>query len=368
MANVKLRDRDGIVTKEGIILRVLGNNHPKGVYFCDAEYGSAKIFHSKDPRAIRNGAGNDRIFYKFYDDQGWKFVSSKYPQYLVPNKMLKTNIVGINKNDIAEVYIPQKRLKVLLKEKNADKLRNAMKRVQAKVQKEAGLDVKDFGVFGSMLYGFDHPDYSDIDLLVYGKSQLAKVQETLSALYSDGLSGFRNEFDTDEPIRNKKWRYKEITPKEYVWHQKRKLIYAVYDDHHDSGRVIKAEFEPVKNCNEITNEYDSKIKVTRKDLVKIKARITDDTDAPFIPSVYGIEPLELIKGSKKGMEATRLVSYMEEFRLQAKRDETVIINANLEELKTKDGVSYQLVLTYGPRYYNQVLKVADLNLSEMSLL
>jgi len=362
MANVKLRDRDGIVTKEGIIFRVLGNNHPKGAYFCDAEYGSAKIFHSKDPRALRNGGGNDRIFYKFYDDEGWKFVSSKYPHYLVPNKMLKTNIVGINKSDIAEVYVPQKRLKVLLKEKNADKLRNAMKRVQAKVQKNSGLEAKDFGVFGSMLYGFDHPDFSDIDLLVYGIPQIAKVREALSDLYSDGLSGFRNEFETDEPIRDKKWRFKEMSAKEYVWHQKRKLIYAVYDDHLASGRTIKAEFEPVKNWNEITNEYDSKIKVTRKDLVKIKARITEDTDAPFIPSVYGIQPLELIKGSKKGMEATRVVSYMEEFRLQAKRDETVIINGNLEELKTKEGTSYQVVLTYGPRYYNQVLKVADLNL------
>ena len=158
-----------------------------------------------------------------------------------------------------------------------------------------------------------------------------------------------------------------MTPKEYVWHQKRKLIYAIYDDHLASGRIIKAEFEPVKNWNEITNNYDSKVKITRKDLVKIKARITDDTEAPFIPSVYGIEPLELLKGSKKGMEATRLVSYMEEFRLQAKRDETVIINANLEELKTKDGISYQLVLTYGPRYYNQVLKLADLDLSSQSL-
>ena len=362
MANVKLRDRDGIVTKEGLIFRVLGNSHPKGAYFCDAEYGSAKIFRSKDPRALRNGGGNDRIFYKFYDDEGWKFVSSKYPHYLIPNKMLKTNIVGINKSDIAEVYNPQKRLKALLKEKNADKLRNAMKRVHAKVLKNSGLEVKDFGIFGSMLYGFDHPDYSDIDLLVYGIPQIAKIQETLSELYSDGLSGFRNEFETDEPIRNKKWRFKELSPKEYVWHQKRKLIYAVYDDHLASGRTIKAEFEPVKNWSEITNEYDSKIKVTHKDLVKIKARITQDTDAPFIPSIYGIQPLELIKGSKKAMEATRLVSYMEEFRLQAKRDETVMINANLEELKTKEGTSYQLVLTYGPRYYNQVLKVADLNL------
>jgi len=274
--------------------------------------------------------------------------------------MLKSNIVGINKNDIAEVYSPQKRLKVLLKEKNADKLRNAMKRIHSTILKNSGLEVKDFGVFGSMLYGFDHPDYSDIDLLVYGKKQLSKVQETLTDLYADGFSCFRNEFETDEPIRDKKWRYKEMTPKEYVWHQKRKIIYAIYDDHKVSGRTIKAEFEPVKNWNEIVNEYNSKIKITHKNLVKIKARITEDTDAPFIPSVYGIEPLELIQGSKKAMEATRLVSYMEEFRLQAKRDETVIINANLEEIKTKEGTSYQLVLTYGPRYFNQVLKVADL--------
>jgi len=235
-----------------------------------------------------------------------------------------------------------------------------MKRIHSTILKNSGLEVKDFGVFGSMLYGFDHPDYSDIDLLVYGKKQLSKVQETLTDLYADGFSCFRNEFETDEPIRDKKWRYKEMTPKEYVWHQKRKIIYAIYDDHKVSGRTIKAEFEPVKNWNEIVNEYNSKIKITHKNLVKIKARITEDTDAPFIPSVYGIEPLELIQGSKKAMEATRLVSYMEEFRLQAKRDETVIINANLEEIKTKEGTSYQLVLTYGPRYFNQVLKVADL--------
>jgi predicted nucleotidyltransferase len=362
MANVKLRDRDGIITKEGIIFRVLGNNHPRGVYFCDAEYGSAKIFNSKDPRALRNGGGSNKVFYKFYDDEGWKFVTNKYPQYLVPHKMLKTNVVGVNRADIAETLQPQKRLKVLLKERNADKLRNAMRRVQGTVQKHAGLQMTDFGVFGSMLYGFDHPDYSDIDLLIYSGPQVAKVRETLNDLYSDGLSGFRNEFQTDAPIRDKKWRFKSITPREYVWHQKRKLIYALYDDHLASGRTIKAEFEPVKDWSEIVNEFNSKTKVVRKDFVKIKARITADADAPFIPSVYGIQPLELFKGSKKAMEVTRVVSYMEEFRLQAKRDETVNVNGNLEQVITPDGSFYQIALTYGPKYYDQVLKVADLNL------
>ncbi len=362
MADVKLRDRDSVRTKEGLLLRVLGSSHPRGAYFCDAEYASAKIFTSKDPRALRNGGGNQHIFYKFYDDEGWKFVAGKYPQYLVPNKMIGASIVGINKSDIAEVYQPQKRLKALLKEKNNDKLRNAMKRVLAIVEKQSGLDASNFGVFGSMLFGIDHPDFSDIDLMVYGIPQIAKVSETLGDLYADRTSGFRNEFDTDEPIRGKKWRFKNLSPKEYVWHQKRKLIYAVFDDEVNSERVIKAEFEPAKEWGEILNDYSAKTRITRKGFVRMKARVTSAVDAPFMQSIYSIQPIEHVKGSKKMMEVTRVVSYMEEFRLQVQKDETVEIAGNLEEVKTPDGTSYQIVLTYGPKYYEQVLKVADLKL------
>ena len=67
MATVKLRDRDAIVSKEGIIFRVFGNDHAKDVYICDAEYASAKIFTSNDPRAPIIGA--NQLFFKFYNDE-----------------------------------------------------------------------------------------------------------------------------------------------------------------------------------------------------------------------------------------------------------------------------------------------------------
>src|SRR5512142_2108694 len=110
MAPVKLRDRDSVQTKEGLLFRVLGSNHPRGAYFCDAEYASAKIFTSKDPRALRNGGGSDRVFFKFHDDEGLKFIASKYPRYLIPNKMIGAEILGVNKSDAFEVFRPQKRL------------------------------------------------------------------------------------------------------------------------------------------------------------------------------------------------------------------------------------------------------------------
>ena len=75
----------------------------------------------------------------------------------------------------------------------------------------------------------------------------------------------------------------------------------------------------------------------QKGWVKLKARVTADDEAPFIPSIYGIEPLEVLSGPKEALEATRVFSYMEEFRQQAQKDETVIVEGNLEEVESPNG-------------------------------
>jgi len=86
------------------------------------------------------------------------------------------------------------------------------------------------------------------------------------------------------------------------------------------------------------------------------ARVKDDRDAPFIPSVYHIEPLEILEGMRQAQRATRIISYMEEFRMQAFTDETIYVEGNLEEVIGDDSDFFQIVLTYCPRYYEQVLK------------
>ena len=97
-SNLKLRDRDAIETAEGLIFRVFGYSHPSNAYICDAEYASAKIFQSKDPRAPRTGKG--QLYYKFYNDEGMKLVAKKYPQYMVFHEMLGLNLVGVKDNAI----------------------------------------------------------------------------------------------------------------------------------------------------------------------------------------------------------------------------------------------------------------------------
>ena len=358
MASLNLRDRDAIIAKEGLIFRVFGYSHPPKAYICDAEYASAKIFMSNDPRAPRGGA--NQLFYKFYNDEGLKLVFARFPQYTFSHQMLGQEVVGVNPIDVAEARKPEERLKALIEAGPKDELVDAMQRVLKTVLQGSGLSVDNFGVFGSMLHGFHHPNLSDIDLIVYGRKKNTKIRETLEALYADRLSGFRNEFGTDEAVKAKQWRFKNYGVKEFIWHQKRKQIYGLFDDA-KSGRTIKVEFEPVKVWSEITSEYGPKVRILRKGWVQINARVVDDADAPFIPSVYAIEPLEVVTGTKEALEAVRVFSYMEEFRLQAQKDEKVIVEGNLEEVVTPEGSFHQITLTYCPRYYEQILKVASLN-------
>src|ERR1017187_9179919 len=167
MAALTLRDRNGIQTAEGLIFRVFGYSHPKDSYICDAEYASSLIFQSKDPRAPRTG--RSELFFKFYNDEGMKLIAKKYPQYLVLHEMLNLKIVGVPKNAIAEPRRPPERLQALLKAGPTDPLLAAMERVLGIALSNTGLKNSDFGVFGSMLHGFHHPKYSDIDLTIYGK-------------------------------------------------------------------------------------------------------------------------------------------------------------------------------------------------------
>jgi len=358
MAILKMRDRDAIQSREGIIFRVFGYSHPTNAYICDAEYASSKIFQSKDSRAPREG--RSELYYKFYNDEGMKLIAKKYPQYLIKHKMLGLKIVGVKESLIAKARQPPERLQELLKAGPTDPLLAAMERVLGVVTEKSGVSAQSFGVFGSMLHGFHHPKFSDIDFTIYGKTENAKMRQTMADLYEDKGSGLRNEFESNDAMKGKDWRFKNFDVADFVWHQRRKMIYGLYDDTKYSGRVIKAEFEPVKAWSEIKSEYDPQTRIVQKGWVKLKARVTADDEAPFIPSIYGIEPLEVLAGPKEALEVRRVFSYMEEFRQQAQKDETVIVEGNLEEVESSSGSFYQVTLTYCPRYYEQVLKVQHL--------
>jgi predicted nucleotidyltransferase len=349
---LKLRDRDAIITKDGIIFRVYGYIHPSGAYVCDPEYASPTVFRSTNPRARRGET--EPLYYKFFADEGLKLVLKKFPQYTIFYEPLQKCLVGVNEDEITEARKPDVGLQQVLAKEPDDVLLKALQDLFERVSSQSGLTEKHFGVFGSLLHGFYHPNFSDLDFIVYGKENMKKLCEALEILYREDRS-LRNEFDSMKAVEGKDWKFMNYSLKEYVWHQRRKMIYA-YFDAKDAGRVVKVEFEPVKDWKEICNEYNTFTRIFHVGWIKAVAEITDDQDAPFIPSIYQIEIKDVLKGPKVD-EIKRIFSYMEEFRMQAKRGEQVLVEGNLEKVVTGTKVFHQITLSYGPRYYEQTLKV-----------
>ncbi|MGD8507143.1 MAG: hypothetical protein PVF15_10855 [Candidatus Bathyarchaeota archaeon] len=353
MQSLRLRDRDAIVTREGIIFRVYGNFHPSNAYICDPEYAPAEIFKSTNPKAPRTRG--KQVYYKFYFDEGLRFIRAKYPQYRILHEPLEELLVGVDQHQIWKTWQPDERLQQLMQKSGKDSLHKALQTLSGLIVRYSGLSLLSFGVFGSLLHGFYHPRLSDLDFTVYGGRGRRRLCETLEAMYKEKGSPLKNEFESIETVKDKQWNFTNYNQKEYVWHQKRKIIYALFKDKL-SGRTIKTEFEPVKNRNEIRNEYDSKTRILRKGWIKAIVRIADDQDAAFMPSIYQIEPNRIFQGEKVE-DIKRVISYMEEFRMQVQKDEKAYVEGNLEQVNTPEKTFHQIALTYAPRYYEQVLKI-----------
>ncbi len=348
-----LRDRDAIIMAENIIFRVYGYFHPPGGYVCDVEYAPSEIFKSKNPKALRQ-AGS-RVFYKFYSDEGLKFILQHYPKYTVLYKPLRRRLVGVYERYIKETRKPERKLQTLLEEDPKDELLKTLHKVVDIVTSRSGLSSKNFGVFGSLLHSFYHPQFSDVDLVIYGSRHLTRLLETLRELYREQDSPLRNEFESLEAVKNKHWRFLNYNIEEFLMHQRRKMIYAVFYDE-EIGRQVKVEFEPVKEWSEIYNEYDEEMRITKGGWIKAIARVKDSSEGPFIPSIYKIELLKTLEGPRVD-DVKRVISYVEEFRMQAEKDDIVLIEGNLEKVITPKTSFHQIILTYGPRYYEQVLKI-----------
>jgi len=354
LAPLRLRDRDAIITGDNIIFRVYGYFHPPNGYICDVEYAPSAVYRSTDPRSVR--VKGKQVYYKFYADEGLRFVHEKYPQYTVLYEPLHQRLVAVRQELIWKMRKPKQGLRRLMEKPPEDALLKALHKVFSLITTRSVLQRKDFGVFGSLLHSFYHPNFSDLDFVVYGREKLGELYETLKEFYREKASPLRNEFETEEAVKGKRWRFVNYSLKEYLWHQRRKMIYAAFEDE-KSGRVVKTEFEPVKEWKEIRNEYSSRTRVVKKGWIKAIARITDNRDAPFIPSIYQIEPIKILEGERVE-NLLRIISYVEEFRMQAERDEEVHVEGELEQVVTPTKSFHQIALTYGPRYYEQVLKVS----------
>ena len=347
---MRFRDRDAPITPEGLLFRTYGYDHPVNACFCDLEYAPDTLYSTEDPRAVRDG-GEER-YLKFYFDGGMKFIRDHFPHYQILHEPLGRSLVGVNEGQQDRVIRPDDRLQEQMRV-DGDPLNNVLKDLLNLILDNSDLKSLDFGVFGSIAHGFHNPLYSDVDLIIYGKKQLGELRRTLYKLYDEGA--LRNEFEewsSDEPPAH--WNFTRYSKDEYGLYQERKMIYSLLDSER-LNRTVKIEFEPVRRWDEIENEYGLTNSIKNLGRVEAVVEVLSDDEAGFMPSVYPVKTRE-ISSEINLHDLTRIVSYVEEFRLQVMAGEKALVRGDLELVETSNEQFYQITLSYGPNYFDQVLK------------
>ncbi len=198
--------------------------------------------------------------------------------------------------------------------------------------------------------------------MIYGRESLSKLLSTLDNLYEQPEEGkivLRNEFDEfyKTYVGHKNWRFTKMSLDEYIFHERRKLIWASYKDSSNMNREIKIEFEPIKDFGEIKDEYSNTKRISSLGWIVVEGEIVEDKDAYFMPSMYDLEVKKTIEGKLPGNGIERILSFVEEFRGQARVGDKVLVAGNLEKVEMKSKEFQQITLTYNDRYFDQVIKI-----------
>jgi predicted nucleotidyltransferase len=211
---------------------------------------------------------------------------------------------------------------------------------EEKIHRESKVSIENFGITGSILLDI-HQEFSDIDLLVYGKENSLLARDSLLQLYEKSDSNF-NRFnkETHDSWCERKIRQYGISLREAEELYKRKWGIGVFEDKRFS-------INPVKQETEVLEKYGDRIYFP-KGMIKLEATVSDGSDAVFLPSTYGLENVRLINGFSK--KEIREVTCYDGFYSDIARDgERIIVYGKLEKIHDKIlGIDYYRVLVGSP--------------------
>jgi predicted nucleotidyltransferase len=186
---------------------------------------------------------------------------------------------------VKKYYVPEQRLQEIL-EAPRDPLGEEVCAVVSEIIACTGITKKDFGVTGSILLGIHNPEFSDIDLLVYGLENALKVRAALKDRRSARIrpvTGKALEEWCDSVVEHFPLSYGEAR---YL--AERRWNYGFFGDRYFS-------VHPTRKDEEIRENYGDRI-YRETGVARIRAIVSDAGEALFMPALYRVEDVEVIDG------------------------------------------------------------------------
>ena len=325
--SINAREGDFIETIDNLIFDVKGLVHPPDRVF-------AYVRYIEDPNGDRER--NGKKYKKIYSlNERDSFLRKNYPQYLYFDPYLNRIIESVPLINISKHYKPIERLKEMYKKFPVlDKIeKEAMEMVLLLIE-EANISLNNIGISGSILVNL-YNNFSDIDLIIYGKENCLKIYKTLNEIIGKNIFIKRYSIEDLKKLYDFRVKDTNISFEDFLKVEKRKVFQGKFKNRDYFIRFIK-EFE------ENNEKYGDKTFIPMG-YTCIKAKVIDDSDSIFTPCCYIIDEVKYMDNlNYKPLK--QIISYRGRFCEQARIGEKIIAQGRIEKVSLKNEEYYQLVI------------------------
>jgi len=327
------RDRDYLETAEGFYFAVVGNVHPDDRVFAYLKYVPSEcgVWRSGTKRY-------DRVMRRYTMQdlaRTFRHLELHHPEYMFNSDVFNLRFSAVPHTSIESHLLPEKKLQQLLQSNQNDALEVKTIRLAEELSKQGNVPIESFGVTGSVLMS-THQQFSDIDLLVYGRNQSLRVKGALLRLFKDNgdIQRLRGTV-LEEFIRER------ISLNNLNRHEAMKL----YQRKWNRGEAYGTGFSvhPVKIESEVSERYGSQ-RYRSVGLTEVMATVRDTNDSMFMPAKYAVDNVKWLRG-KQTKNVKEIVSYEGLYADIAREGETIRVRGKLEEVTVVGtGQTYQIIL------------------------
>jgi hypothetical protein len=335
----RFRDRDFLQTREGFFFCVVGSLHPPDRVISYLKYVPAKLgLWGKGKKRFK------RVMRAYTIPnllETFSFLERNCPQYLFHSPFYNITMTAVPHEHLAEHYKPEEKLAQLLQASRLDPLQKKLTRFASFLAETSEVSPKFFGVTGSILLDIHRPEFSDIDVTVYGLKNSLAVKEALTEAYSSAGSTVKRL--EGKPLKawceSKAQRY-PLTPDEALRIYERKWNIGFFEGTPFSIHAVKLE-------EEVDEEYGDKT-YHPVGPATVRAVVYENSDCLFLPSIYRVREVNIMDGPQVA-NIEEVVSYESLYDNLAEVGESVVARGKLERVvDRKTGREYHRILVGSP--------------------
>jgi predicted nucleotidyltransferase len=266
-------------------------------------------------------------------EETYAFLRERYPRYLFSCPVRNITLSSVPCTMVKTYYRPRRRLRSLLAEGAGDILEQRLIDLVTLLSDLSGLSEGDFGVTGSLLTGSHSPEFSDIDITVYG----FRASQGLKAALIEAAGG-RGAIQTLSCERMVRWSLNRtgrfpLRFEELMDIAKRRWNYGLY-------RGTYFSVHPVRTDGEISERYGDRI-YRQRGVATGTAEITNSDESIYLPTIYHVENAEM--EAEAHVKVEQVISYEGLFCDIFEEGERIEFRGILEEV-SDDGGHWRVVV------------------------